>query len=54
MEMKAQIMANVVPIFVAPIPSIVHQNNIGATYAGPSHFKMEPIKFVPLYSVAMP
>ncbi len=33
MEMRAQTMANVVCIFVVPIPSLLHQNNIGITYA---------------------
>ncbi len=42
------------PSFVAPIPSLLHQNNIGITYARTSNFKMQPIRFVPLYSMAMP
>ncbi len=54
MEMNAQIVADVVPIFVVPIPSILHQKNIGVTYASPEHFKMELVRFVPLYFVAMP
>jgi len=45
---------NVIPIFVAPISSQLHQNNIGITYVGTSIFIMEPIRFVPLYFVAMP
>jgi hypothetical protein len=53
MEMRAQIVAVVVPIFVAPVPSLLHQNNIGVTYAGTSIFKMELIRSVPLYSMAM-
>jgi hypothetical protein len=52
MEMKAQTMADVVPICVAPIPSLLHENNIGVTR--PSNFIMKPIRFVPLYFVAMP
>jgi len=47
-------MADVVPIYVVPIPSLLHQKNIGVTYAGTSIFKMEPIKFVQVYSMAMP
>jgi hypothetical protein len=39
MEMRVQIVANVVPISIAPIPSMLHQNNIGVTYARPSHFR---------------
>ncbi len=54
MEMKAQIVVDIVPIFVAPIPSLLHQKNIGVTYARTSNSKMEPIRFVPLYFVAMP
>ncbi len=46
-------MANVPPISIAPTLSLLHQNNIGVTYAGPSNFGMEPIRFVPLYFVAM-
>jgi len=52
-EMKAQIVIDVIPIFVAPIPSLLHQNNIGVTYARTSNFRMEPIRYVPLYFVAM-
>jgi len=51
--MKAQIVENVVPIFVVDVPSLLHQNNIGTTYARTSNFKMELIRFVPLYSMAM-
>jgi hypothetical protein len=47
-------MVDVVPIYVAPIPSLLHQNNIGVTYAKLSNFKMEIIRFVSLYFVAMP
>jgi hypothetical protein len=31
MEMRVQIMANVVPIFVALAPSLLHHNNVGVT-----------------------
>jgi hypothetical protein len=51
--MKAQIVAYVVLIFVAPILSLLHQNNIGVTYAGASNFRIELVRFVPLYSVVM-
>jgi hypothetical protein len=46
MEMKAQIMADVIPIYVAPIPSMLHQNNIAITYAGTS--RMERVRFMPM------
>ncbi len=52
--MKAQTIANVVPIFIALVPSLLHQNNIGVTYARTSNFRMEPVRYVPLYSVATP
>jgi hypothetical protein len=52
--MRAQIVADVMPIFVAPIPSLLHQNNIGVTFVGPSNFIMEPIRSLRLYFVAMP
>jgi len=51
--MKAQIVVDVVHIYVVSIPSLLHQNNIGVTYVRTSNFKMEP-RFVPLYFVAMP
>jgi hypothetical protein len=54
MEMRAQIMADVIFISIASIPSLLHENNIGVTYARPSNFIMEPVKFVSLYSMAMP
>jgi len=47
-------MANVVPIFVAYVQSLLHQDNIGITYVGTSNFKMELVTYVPLYFVAMP
>jgi hypothetical protein len=53
-EMRAHIMLDVVPIFVAPVPSLLHQNNIGVTYVRISNFRMEPVRSVPLYSMAMP
>jgi hypothetical protein len=52
--MRAQIVADVVLIFVALIQSLLHQDNIGVTYVGTSNFRMEPITFVPLYYMAMP
>jgi len=47
-------MTDVVPIFVALIPSPLHQNNIGVTYVRTSKFRMELIRYMPLYFVAMP
>jgi len=42
-------MADVAPIFVAPTPNLFHHNNVGVTCAGTSNFKVEPVKFVPLF-----
>ncbi len=52
--MKAQTMANVVPIFVALIPNLLHHNNVGVIYVGTFNFRMEPVRSVPLYFVVMP
>jgi hypothetical protein len=52
--MKAHIVANVMNIYVTLVPSLLHQNNIRVTYVRTSNFKMEPIRYVPLYFVAMP
>jgi hypothetical protein len=46
-------MVDVVPIFVAPTPNLFHHNNVRITYVGTSNLKVEPIRFVPLYFVAM-
>jgi hypothetical protein len=50
--MKIQTMVDV-PIYVAPIPSLLHQNHIGVTYVRTSNFKMEPVKYMPLYFMVM-
>ncbi len=47
-------MANVAPILVAPTPNMLHHNNVGITYAKTSNFRTKLVKFVPLYSMAMP
>jgi hypothetical protein len=52
--MKAETMADVVPIFITPTQSLLHNNNIGVTYKKTSNFRMEPLIFVPLYSMVMP
>jgi hypothetical protein len=49
MEMRIHILADVAPIFVAPMPNLFHHNNVGITYAGTSNFKVEPVKYVPLF-----
>ncbi len=45
-------MANVIPISIAPTPNLFHHNNVGLTYVGTFNFKMEPVRSVPLYSMA--
>jgi hypothetical protein len=50
--MKVKTGVNV--IFVVPIQSLLQQNNIGVTYARTSNFRMELVRFMPLYYVAMP
>ncbi len=52
--MRTQTMANVIPIFIAHVPSLLHQKHIGVTYVGISTFKMELVRYVPLFSMAMP
>jgi hypothetical protein len=46
-------MANIVPISIVLAPNMLHHNNVGITYVGASNFKIEPIRSVPLYFVAM-
>jgi len=53
MELRPQTMVDVVPISIAPTPSLLHHNNVRVTYAKTSNFKMEPVRSVPLYYVTM-
>ncbi len=52
--MRVQIVENVIPIFVAHVQSLLHQDNIRVTYARTSNFRMELVTSMPLYFVAMP
>ncbi len=52
--MRAQIVENVIPIFVAHVQSLLHHDNIRVTYAKTLNFKIEPLTSMPLYFVAMP
>ncbi len=45
--MTAHTMVDVVLVYIAFIPNLLHQNHIKVIYVGTSNFKMEPIKFVP-------
>jgi hypothetical protein len=53
-KMRAQIVVDVVPIFIAHVQSLLDQDNIRVIYARTSNFKMEPVTSMPLYFVAMP
>ncbi len=46
-------MVDVIPISTILAPNLLHHNNVGVSYVGTFNFKMELIKFVPLYFVAM-
>jgi hypothetical protein len=46
-------MVDVIPIFVVHVSNLLHHNNVGITYPRTSNFKMEPVRFVPLYYVAI-
>jgi hypothetical protein len=52
--MRAQIMEDVVPISITLAPNLLHHNNVGVTYARTSNFRMELVRSVPLYFMAMP
>ncbi len=46
-------MANIVPIFVTFAPNMLHHNNVRITYVRVSNCRMELIRSIPLYFVAM-
>jgi hypothetical protein len=46
-------MADIIPISVALAPNMLHHNSVGITYAGTSNFRMELVRSIPLYFVAM-
>jgi hypothetical protein len=54
MEMRAQTVVDVVLLSVAPISNLLHHNNVGVTYPRTSNLRMEPVRSIPLYFVAMP
>jgi hypothetical protein len=47
-------MVDVILIYVAPVSNLSHHNNVGVIYPGTSNLRMEPIRSIPLYFVAMP
>ncbi len=46
-------MADVVPISIAPMPNMLHHNNVGVTYPWISNFRMELVRYIPLCFMAM-
>jgi hypothetical protein len=46
-------MGNIIPISVALAPNLLHHNNVGITYVGASNFRMELVRSIPIYFVAM-
>ncbi len=53
MKMKAQTMADVIHVYVAFVPSLLHHNYVGVTYQRTSNLRIEPIRSIPLYYVVM-
>jgi hypothetical protein len=47
-------MVDVVLISIVLVPNLLHHNNVGVIYPGTSNFRMELIRFILLYYVAMP
>jgi hypothetical protein len=52
-EMKAQSITIVVLVYIVLPPSLLHYNNVGVIYLGTSNLRMELIRSIPLYFVAM-
>ncbi len=52
--MKAQTMVDVVLISITPISNLLHHNNVEVLYLGTSNLRMEVVRSIPLYYVAMP
>jgi hypothetical protein len=51
--MKAQIVGDVVLVSIAHAKRLLHHNDVRVTHLAISNLRMEPIRFVPLYFVAM-
>ncbi len=47
-------MVDAIPISIFLVPNMLHHNNVGITYVRTTNFRMEPIRSIPLYFVAMP
>jgi hypothetical protein len=54
MEMKARIITNVEHVSIVLTPNLLHHNNVEVIYPGISKLRMEPIRSVKIYFVAMP
>jgi hypothetical protein len=52
--MRAQIVVDVIHVSIALILNMLHQNHIGVTCERTSNFRMESVRSMPLYFVAMP
>jgi hypothetical protein len=53
-EIRGQIVGDVVSNFVALIPNLLHHNNVGITYPKTSNFRMKLVRSIPSYFVVMP
>jgi hypothetical protein len=51
--MRAYTIIDVIPIFIPHVPNLLDHNNVGVIYPGTSNFRMELIRHIPLYFVAM-
>ncbi len=52
--MRLSTMVDVVPIFIACVSNLLHHNNVGVAYPRTFNFRMELVRSIPLYYVAMP
>jgi len=52
--MRIQTIVDVVSISIALASNMFHHNNVGIIYARTSNFRVELVKSIPLYYVAMP
>ncbi len=53
-EMKIETVVDVILVFLAPTPSLLHHNDVGVTYLTIFLLGMERVRSVPLYFVVMP
>jgi len=53
-EVRVQIVANVIHVSITPTPSLLHHNDVGVLYPTIFNLRMELVRSIPLYFVAMP